>query len=311
MREVKEEFFMEEEEYMPLDPQAYELEENYKLFKESSMYIKRNDLYLPSIDAVVIKTLPPGVYTIHQGNDLFAKNLPKIEDKLYNFKDSVSEEVLREINDFWSKSSKFKEFDLIHKRGILLEGPPGTGKSSIINLLCEQLVSKGGVVFKLRNERNFESYLDYIKLFKKIEPNRNFITIIEDIDTYDHIKTDLLDLLDGKTQFNGHIVLATTNNSGNLENTFLRPSRFDLRILIGPPSENVKREYLETKGFTKEELDIIIDKISKFTFADLKELFISVKLLGYNLDTAIEKISNPLAKKNYLTNQLGKVRIGI
>ena len=102
---------MEEDEYMPLDPQDYALEENHKLFKESSMYIKRNDLYLPSIDAVVIKTLPPGVYTVHQGNDLFAKNLPKIEDKLYNFKDSISEEVLREINDFWGKSSKFKEFN--------------------------------------------------------------------------------------------------------------------------------------------------------------------------------------------------------
>lgn len=301
----------EEDEYARLDPEDYALEDNYRLTKESSMYIKKNDLYLPSIDAVVIKTLPPGVYTVHQGNDLFAKFLPKTEDKLYNFKDSMSSELLKEINDFWGKRLEFKKSEITHKRGILLEGPPGTGKSSIINLLCDQLVSRGGVVFKLRNERNFESYLDYIKLFKKIEPDRNFITIIEDIDTYDNIKTDLLDLLDGKTQFNGHIVLATTNNSGNLENTFLRPSRFDIRVLIGPPTENVKIGYLETKGFTKEELDTIINKITKFTFADLKELFISVKLLGYNLDTAIEKISNPLAKKNYLTNQLGKAKLGI
>lgn len=293
------------------DYEAYDIELEEMQKSSTSVWIRKGDLYYPSIDAQINKVLLPGVYTIHQGQEVFAKKAKISEDKLYNFSNSVSEKLLSEIELFWTKFEEFKNAEVVHKRGILLEGPPGTGKTSIINLICSQLIKKNGVVFKLRNERNFESYLEFIKLFRQIEPNRNFITIIEDIDDYNNIKTDLLDLLDGKSQFNGHIILATTNNSKNLEDTFLRPSRFDLRVLVGPPKDSIKEEYLVNKGFNAEELKDIIPKITKFTFADLKELFITVKLLGYNLNTAIEKILNPISKKNYLNQNSGAATLGI
>jgi hypothetical protein len=299
---------MEEDEE---DYEAYDIELEEMQKSSTSVWIKKGDLFYPSIDAQINNVLLPGVYTIHQGQEVFAKKAKISEDKLYNFSNSVSEKLLSEIELFWTKYEDFKKAEVVHKRGILLEGPPGTGKTSIINLICSQLIRKNGVVFKLRNARNFDSYLEFIKLFRQIEPNRNFITIIEDIDDYNVIKTDLLDLLDGKSQFNGHIVLATTNNSKDLEDTFLRPSRFDLRVLIGSPKESVKEEYLKNKGFSSEELVGIIPKINKFTFADLKELFISVKLLGYDLNSAIEKILNPISKKNYLNQNSGATNLGI
>ena len=64
-------------------------------------------------------------------------------------------------------------------------GYPGTGKSSYISLICEDLIKQGGVVFKISSPSQLSNYKDFIpNVFRKIQQETPIITILEDIDTY-------------------------------------------------------------------------------------------------------------------------------
>ena len=70
-----------------------------------------------------------------------------VSDNLYKLSDSEIDPILEEVTTFWDKVDNFKKGNLIHKRGILLEGPPWTGKSSLITLIINDLIEKyNGVV---------------------------------------------------------------------------------------------------------------------------------------------------------------------
>lgn len=74
-----------------------------------------------------IKALHPGVYTMmrdSRGQLVFICVDTKVDD-LMDFPDSTHDRILREIDDFWSRSEKFKEFGFLHRRGYLFYGPAG------------------------------------------------------------------------------------------------------------------------------------------------------------------------------------------
>jgi len=266
----------------------------------------KSNNYIPSTDMKVLAKLEPNIYTVDVSRDLgyFCQKTSIVSDDLFVFSDSIIEELLKEVDSFWSKKDLYKEHGLIHKRGILLEGPPGTGKSSLISLMTQRIVAKGGVVFKVSGPSNLSAYLMFLQSFmRKIEPETPIITILEDLEKYkDH--EDLLDFLDGKSSINHHIIVSTSNNSTKIPDNLLRPSRIDLRIELGLPSDQVRKEYLLHKGFEdNEELDTLVKDTHNLSLADLKEIYTCVKLLGYPMDTSVIKLKNPKKKKDYLIKQ--------
>ena len=120
------------------------------------------------------------------------------------------------------------ENNLIHKRGILLSGFAGTGKTTLINIVVQELIDKGGVVFVFKYLwiRNLSHYIDFIKHgFRKIQPDTPVITILRRY----RIKyqkclriSNLLRFLDGHF-INHHVIIATSNNTEDIPDTFLRP----------------------------------------------------------------------------------------
>jgi len=127
---------------------------------------------------------------------LFCKKVDIKSDELFLFSDSITSNLLNEIKLFWSKSELYKENNLIHKRGILLEGYPGTGKSSIISILSNEIMKLGGVIFKVSGYRNLDHYIDFVRThFRKIQPDTPIITILEDLDQYEDVEMELLDFL--------------------------------------------------------------------------------------------------------------------
>lgn len=268
-----------------------------------SMWVKEEDILKPSTNITIHSKLIPGMYTIDYSREsgIFCKKLNYLSDELFTFSDSVTIKLLEQVEDFWNKKDIYLKNNLIHKRGILLEGYPGTGKSSIISLLSEQIINKGGVVFKVSGLRNLSLYVEFLQhAFRKIEPDTNIVTIIEDLDDYAETEEPLIvDFLDGKLNINHHLVVATTNNSKDIPDSFLRPSRIDLKIEIPLPSEKNKREYFKFKNVPDSEVEDLIKASEGFSMADLKELYICMYILGYNLDEACNKINNFNEKKDY------------
>lgn len=291
-----------------------ELEDDVDQDQEKvSVWIKEKNLFIPSTDISLHSELPPGLYQVDFTNDrgLYAKPIDLKVDELYTFSDSITEDLLSEVSSFWKKADLYKRNKLIHKRGILLAGNAGVGKSSYINMLSKELINNGGVVFKIINIRGFQFYLDFIQHgFRKIQPDTPIITILEDIDKYLDIETELLDFLDGQFHLDHHVVLATSNNTEELPDTFLRPSRLDLLIEVPNPSETTRREYFEKKNVDPDLIDELVEKSNEFSFADLKELYICVFVLDFTIDDSVERIINKTTiKRNYLKSKSSRIEL--
>ena len=282
--------------------------------KKLSLWIKDKDTIRATTDISLTTKIDPGVYTADFSKDYgyYCKKLNSESDELFVFSDSITQKLFDEIDLFWTKASIYAENKLIHKRGILLEGFPGTGKSSIITIFSNKVIQNGGVVFKITGYRNLSDYIEFIQnSFRKLQPDTPIITIIEDIDQYDQVELELLDFLDGKTHLNHHVVIATTNNTEDVPDTFLRPSRMDLKIEIPLPCKDTRREYFTYKEIPSVDITELVEKSEGFSLADLKELYICIYLLDYTVDDAINKIASPRQKKNYLTSPINKVQLGL
>lgn len=275
-----------------------EFQENSKL----ALWIVEDGFVRPSAELKVKGSLDPGVYIIDSNRDygIFCKQIDACSDELFLFNNDVVSNLMKDINSFWSKADVYKANNLTHKRGILLEGYAGTGKTSLISLLSKEVINSGGIVFKITSPKNLYFYSVFVKdYFRKIQPDTNIITIIEDIDSYMDFGEDLLDLLDGRDSINHNLFIATTNNTEELDDVFLRPSRIDLRVIIPLPDEDTRRQYLEHKGVSNEVIDSVIDFTEGFSLADLKEFYICVFILDYSVEDAINKINKFIKKKDY------------
>ena len=290
-----------------------DLKKNSENSKES-IWIKENNIYRGSVNVSLHKNINPGIYRVDLSREYgyFCEKIDIKSDELFLFSDALSIKILEEIDLFWKSYPAFKEKNLVHKRGILLEGPAGTGKSSIVTMLASQVINNGGVVFKISDYRNFLDYTTFLHhSFRKIEPTTPIVTILEDIDQYDDIMQQLLDFLDGKNSIDYHVFIATTNNTEELEDNLLRPSRLDLIYTIDNPSEIHREEYFKFKNVPEEDLAHLVKHSDGCSLADLKEIYICKYLLDYSTEDAISKVKTPRKKVNYLKSGGKKNKIGL
>ena len=130
----------------------------------------------------------------------------------------------------------------------MFHGPPGGGKSTLVNLIISDVIEKGGIALQFSDPKLFNIG---IRHFRQIEPDRPLVIIMEDIDALiggeDKNESLLLNILDGTDQIDNVIFLATTNYPDKLEQRIIdRPSRFDRVIEIKSPPETVRRSYLSS-----------------------------------------------------------------
>ena len=290
-------------------------DENFNM-ENYSMWIFDGKEYTPSLKLKIKKTLPKGIYKIdYEEGKYFIGQIKNNTDEIYKLSNKIVNTILTEIDDFWNKKDLYEKHHILHKRGLLLEGPAGNSKTSTINLIIENVLNNDGLIFIVRSLREFNLLCDFLPIFRQIEPNRNVITIIEDIDQLIDMgggfDVNILDFLDGKNSINHHLVIMTSNNTTRLSEALLRPSRIDVRFILELPDKQTRYEYLEKKGINKDKLNEYAEKTDGMTFAQLKELFISTEILNKDIDTAINKIMHPLETKDYLSNNLKVNKIGI
>src|SRR5258708_4108896 len=84
--------------------------------------------------------LPAGVYRINVDSygGIHFVQVSVLTDKLIDLRDSASAEIIEGIRTFWRSGDKFKERGILYKRGVLLWGPPGSGKTVTVQMLIQE-----------------------------------------------------------------------------------------------------------------------------------------------------------------------------
>lgn len=149
--------------------------------------------------ARTVESVPPGAYSC-QTNDLgpFLVTQPLMSDEIVKLPESANIKMLDQIRKFWESRKRYTDHGLIFKRGILLWGPPGGGKTVSCHLLTHDLVSKGGIVV-FCGSPDITAWL--IAAIRRIEQKRPLIVVYEDIDEIiaKYGEHTILSLLDGRT----------------------------------------------------------------------------------------------------------------
>lgn len=239
--------------------------------------------------------LPAGLYRCaldNCGNPLLLKQ-KNDTDGLIELPDDASVQILQEFDDFWARRSAFVDRGFLHKRGFLLWGPPGSGKTSCVNLLTRRLIHDvDGILLFLDVP---EVAARCLRMLRLIEPERPIVAIMEDIDALiqKYGEHEYLALLDGEAQVDRICFVATTNYPENLDRRFCdRPSRFDTIQYIGMPSAEARAAYLtaKEKSLSADEVRRWVAETDGFSLAHLKELIVAVKCLGQTFEAALERL---------------------
>jgi hypothetical protein len=233
---------------------------------------------------------PPGAYRCWL--DCYGKQFYRAQelnvDELIDFPGSLADRILSEVDTFWQKGEQFARYGFLHRRGYLLYGKQGCGKSSLIHQIIARVVAAGHVAFFCDHPGTFISCMEQ---FRAVEPDRPMVCVFEDIDAIieHHGDSELLQWLDGNHQVNKAVNLASTNYPRKLDRRIVaRPRRFDRVLRIESPDERVRRAYFARKmpQLRPAEIEAWVEVSAGLPFAALAELLISVECLGNDLHEA-------------------------
>lgn len=254
--------------------------------------------------------LPAGLYKCTKRDDVgTCFQQIKIEtDALVRLPDMICNEVIEQITMFWSDRVKeeMKKRGFLHKRGILMYGEPGSGKTCTIQMLIQMLIHMDGIAIYGEDPHLLA---DCLQMLRRIEPTRPIIVVLEDFDTLtgrDPRENTWLSMLDGESQVSNVVFLATTNYIQKLDKRFIdRPSRFDLIMRVPMPSARARAAYIKFKEpeIGDDELYDWVQESEHFSIAHLKEMILSIRCYNKTLRETVERL-NTQRKRDYSNDDL-------
>lgn len=225
--------------------------------------------------------------------------------------ESIKNEVRGLVENFLASQEFYAENRIPWKRGILLYGKPGNGKTSIIRTIISHYNFKPVTIVP---EANNEAVREAFTYAEEQSPS---LLYFEDLDSLLEKSVDtssFLNLMDGISAKNGLLVIATANDVKKLKTNITdRPSRFDRKFEIPLPNTEMAYIYLKRwfgnliSAAKCKELAKYAAKY-EFSYAYLKELYISsmFEALAHNRKSPTEKdvqnALNRLVKDKNLLN---------
>ena len=262
--------------------------------------------------------LESGYYTIGSNPNigLYFTKVKVNLNKLYKLPNKASDIILNDISKFWTLEESYKKYNRVFRRNYLLYSAPGTGKTSLINIMCQELIEKyNGIVISLNEPGDIALFPQAIRRIRNIEPNRKVIVIIEDIDNfisadeYSYSQTDslVLNILDGNLKSEGVVTIATTNYINKIASRYKnRPSRFDRVVEFPLPNMESRKIFIE-KTVLPEDLEKIninewVKKTEGFTIDHINELILLFFVFGHSEEESFDTIEKMVNENDRLKN---------
>ncbi len=263
---------------------------------------------LTQIRLSVHSTSPKGIVHIDENTEVELRaefEEPRDARATVNYDDvGGMEETIRQLREMVELPLRYPELfirlGVEPPKGVLLHGPPGTGKTRLAQAVANEsdaefftingpeIMGSGYGESEKRLREVFEEAsraapaIIFIDEIDSIAPKRTQVTG----ETEKRLVAQLLTLMDGLEQRANLVVIAATNRPDAIDEALRRPGRFDREIVIGVPDERGRREILaiHTRGMPMEEA------------VDLKELarvthgFVGADIAALTREAAIEAV---------------------
>lgn len=267
----------------------------------------------------------PGIYSLKVENHEIVLSPTKFNLNKHILSDYVhTQAITGQIDKFFSKLHVYEKYGVFPKRGILMHGPQGTGKSLTLSKACEKYVANGDtVVVYWPTDKLRASYVkDFLKELEYNDKCKKLILVVEDIggvsvDTGGQklqVEPSLLSILDNvESVFKiPTLIIATTNFPENLlQNIANRPKRFDYLHEVGNPDGKARAKFLKffsQDSASDEECNALLDKkYNLFSVAHIEEVVIRAELNEISIKESIEQVYNQskIAANSFIEEKKG------
>ena len=247
-----------------------------------------------------------------------------------------TKDELREVVEFLSDPKRFKSLGAKVPKGILLHGPPGTGKT----MLAKAVAHESGANFFSQSASSFVEMFAGLgaarirRLFKEARDNAPAILFIDELDAVgrqrgndisgerDQTLNQLLVEMDGFEGSENIVVMAASNLLDQLDPALLRPGRFDRQVFVPAPDlrgrEQILRVHTKNKPLSLDtDLKRVAQHTSGLTGADLANLANeaaiqagrrkSAVISQADFDDAFERVVAGLVSRKLITDQEKRV----
>lgn len=286
--------------------------QSHEDYEEDFIFAKNDECLLEFLNYMTEKQrdhMIEGIHVLTDTEDGLERENEQITQQISRedvlLEDHVKTDIFRSIDEFFLKSGAFfKQYDIPYKRGILLYGSPGNGKTTLVKSIAGS-VSAPIVYWQITEYTSSYSIQEVFTSVIKMAP---MILVIEDIDSMPiESRSVFLNTLDGATSKEGIFLIGTTNYPEKIDPALInRAGRFDRAYEIKQPDDHLRSDFLQKRNFSQfvddQTLESLTKKTKGLSIAQLNELYMSIALQWhYEKEVDVDKIVSDLQENHKRT----------